>query len=107
MILFLLLFGCSISKYPEGVLIKTKVYCGKFVNIDYQDKTSIIQTTMLVFTVKGFPDVPKGSYCYIRRELCRHDVTKSIKRKMEPKYFSWNNSKEYRVKGSIPHRLFN
>jgi len=107
LILFILLSGCAVSQYPEGTLIKTKAYCGMSVSVSYHEKTSTIQTTMLVFTVKGHPDVPEGSYCYIRRELCRHDVAESIKRKLEPKYFSWNNSKEYRVKGNIPYKLFN
>jgi len=106
LILFILLSGCAVSRYPEGKLIKTKAYCGKFERIKYHEKTSTIKTTMLVFTVKGKPDVPLGAYCYIRRIPCRVDVTKSMEKKLEPKYFSWNNSKEYRVKGNIPYKLF-
>lgn len=107
LIFFILLSGCAISQYPEGMLIKTKAYCGKLVSVNYDGKISIIQTTILTFTVKGNPDVPKGTYCYIRRIPCYVDATKSIKRKLEPKYFLWNNSKEYRIKGSVPYKLFN
>ncbi len=88
-------------------LTKTKVYCGKAVNTKYEGKVTTIQTTMLVFMVKGKPDVPEGAFCYLRRIPCYQDVTKSMKEKLEPKYFSWNNSKEYRIKGNIPYRIFN
>jgi len=106
LILFILLSGCAVSRYPEGNLIKTKAYCGRSVSVSYHEKTSTIQTTMLVFTVKGHPDVPEGSSCYIRREICYQDVVESMKQKLEHKYFSWDNSKEYRIKGNIPYKLF-
>lgn len=105
-ILYILLCGCAINKYPEGILTKTKVYCGQLTDIQYNEKTSVIHTTMIIFEVKGNPDILKGSHCYIRREICYQDVTKSIKNRLEVKYLSWNNSKEYRVKGNIPHKLF-
>lgn len=107
LILFILLSGCAINKHTTGELIKTKAYCGKLISVNYDGKISIIQTTMLAFQVKGYPDVPEGTFCYIRREPCRVSATKSIKRKLERKYFSWDNSKEYRIKGEIPYGLFN
>lgn len=110
LILFLsiLLSGCTQGKYIEEVLTKTKAYCGQLVDIKYdvEDKISTIQTTMIIVRVKGNPDVNQGAHCYIRREICYQDVTKSMKQKLEHKYFSWNDSKEYRVKGSVPYKLF-
>lgn len=111
LILFLsiLLSGCATGQYTERVLTKTKAYCGQLVDIRYdvEGKISTIQTTMIIIRVKGDPDVPKGAHCYIRREICYQDVTESIKQRLEHKYFSWSNgSKEYRVKGNVPYRLF-
>ena len=107
LILFIILSGCVVQQNIEGVMTKTKVYCGKLVRINYYEKTSVIQTTMLVFIVKGNPDVQKGTHCYIRKEICYQDVTESIRNKLEAKYFSWNNSEEYKIKSEIPNRLFN
>ena len=101
------LSGCVVTQYPENQLTKTKAYCGKFIEIQCDEKTSTIRTTMLVFTVKGKPEIPVGAYCYIRRIPCYVDATRDIKRKLEHKYFSWDNSQEYRVKGEIPYKLFN
>lgn len=107
LVLFVILSGCSTGQYAEGKLTKTKAYCGKAVNTRCDGEITVIQTTMIIFSVKGSPDVPKGAYCYIRRIPCYQNVTKSMKEKLEPKYFSWDNSKEYRVKGSVPYKLFN
>lgn len=100
-ILLIFLLGCASSNYmQEDVLVKTKIYTGKFVqSVAIDEKYSYVETTQSAFKVKGHPQIPKGAWCYVRIELCLQDVTKNIAERMERWYFTWNGTdKEYRIK---------
>lgn len=100
-ILLILLMGCASSSYmQENILVKTRIYTGRFVqSVAIDEKYSYVETTESAFKIKGHPQIPKGAWCYVRIERCRHDVTRDIAKRLEHWYFTWNGTdKEYRIK---------
>lgn len=100
-LLILLLIGCASSSYiKEDDLVKTRIYVGNFTrSVTVDEKYSYVYTTQAAFRVKGHPEIVEGTWCYIRIERCMQDVTRSIAKKLEVWYFTWNGTdKEYKIK---------
>jgi len=92
--------SCTPYYYERESVVKTKIYVGKFEKSTYiDDKYSYVKTTQAVYKVKGHPQVEIGSWCYIRIELCRQDVTREMQDRMATWYFTWDGTfEEYKVK---------
>ena len=95
------LCSCSRSLYPDEALIKTKIYVGSYEQSYINDGVCYIQTDNAVILLKEIPNIPLGSWCYIRRET-NNRFHPDVARKLEHQYFSFNGSeKEYRVMSNI------
>jgi len=101
----LLIFSCvSPSRVVrEDVLLKTKTYVGKYVEMAQFNETYVnVVTTMGIFTLKELPEIPESSWCYVRIEPCKWDMHPDVAYELSPKYFTWNGAeKEYLVYNDI------
>jgi len=98
LILFLLvLYSCSSGTKIE----QTKYYVGKYETSFVDGKHTKILTSDAIVTIKGDPNIPEGSICYIRVAPMSYDMHPDIAWRMEEQYFSWVGSEEYKIAKNI------
>jgi hypothetical protein len=104
-LLVLLMVSCVSSTHviKEDVLVKTKVYVGRYTESNIvNDKYTYVITTMGLFKLKENPEIPDSSLCYVRTEYPTWDFHPDILEQMKVLYFTWYGSdKEYMVYNKI------
>jgi hypothetical protein len=96
--------GCvSSQKVPEGKLIKTKIYVGKYESSNQvDDKFTFVMTTNGMFKLKHNPVIPDSSLCYVRLQPPSFNCHPDIREQMTAKYISWSGSeKEYMIYNEV------
>ena len=104
LLILIIMVGCvSSQKMPEGKIIKTKIYVGKYTSShQVDDKFTFVTTTMGMFKLKHNPDIPDSALCYVRLQPPSYDFHPDIREQMTAKYISWPGSeKEYMIYNNV------
>jgi len=108
LLVFISLSCVSSSKVvKEGVLVKTKMYVGRYETTshlrgDYYN----IQTSHFIFTLKENPEIPDSALCYMRIEPPAWDMHPDIEIQMTVTHLTWNGSdREYRIYNNVEKLL--
>lgn len=109
--LIILISSCVSSSQvirEEGIFYKTKTYIGVYEqSVVFRDPFVNVQTSKYIITLKENPEIPEGSWCYIRIEPISLDMHPDIKYQLSPKYFTWNGAdKEYRIYSDVNEKIF-
>lgn len=98
-VLSLLIFGCNSTKVVENKMYKTKIYAGYYIkSVPYDKRHTTVLTSEGMFRIRGNPDIPKNTWCYIKVKPSFQDVDISIRKKLEPKLLTWKEcDKEYLI----------
>lgn len=102
-LLCLILFSCSDKLFPEGQLVKTRIYIGNYISsTPVNDKCTRVMTTQVIMVVKGNPNPQANALCYVNIKKHSYDFHPDIRWQLEAQYFSWKDSNEkYMLKKNI------